>query len=207
MLLNACGTRRQTLCPPCASIYRGDAFALVAAGLRGGKGMPEAVSNHPAVLLTLTAPSFGVVHRTTRDGSCHRSGPRCPHGTALRCGRRHTEGDPQLGQALCPFCYDYDAAVLFNASVSELWRRTTIYALRALGNLAGMSVRAVAKEVRLSYVKVVEFRDGAACISMLWFGLMPSPTSCALRPKVSVPNCWLRRLSWRRDGCRPPLPA
>jgi hypothetical protein len=158
VLLKACGTRRQTLCPPCASIYRGDAFALVAAGLRGGKGIPEEVSNHPAVLLTLTAPSFGVVHRTARDGSCHRSGPRCPHGTALRCGRRHTDNDPLLGQALCPSCYDYDAAVLFNASVSELWRRTTIYALRALGNLAGMSVRSVPKEVRLSYVKVVEFQ-------------------------------------------------
>ncbi|HXQ44652.1 MAG TPA: replication initiator [Acidimicrobiales bacterium] len=158
VLLKACGTRRQTLCPPCASIYRGDAFALVAAGLRGGKGVPDEVSHHPAVLLTLTAPSFGVVHRTTRDGTCHRSGPRCPHGTALRCGRRHTEDDVLLGQALCPACYDYDAAVLFNASVSELWRRTTIYSLRALGNLAGMSVRAVAKEVRLSYVKVVEFQ-------------------------------------------------
>jgi hypothetical protein len=158
VLLKACGTRRQTLCPPCASIYRGDAFALVAAGLRGGKGIPEEVSAHPAVLLTLTAPSFGVVHRSSRDGTCHRSGPRCPHGTALRCGRRHVEGDPLLGQALCPDCYDYAAAVLFNASVSELWRRTTIYALRALGNLAGLSVRAVAKEVRLSYVKVAEFQ-------------------------------------------------
>jgi len=158
VLLKACGTRRQTLCPPCASIYRGDAFALVVSGLRGGKGIPEEVSNHPAVLLTLTAPSFGVVHRTTRDGTCHRSGPRCPHGVALRCGRRHVEGDPLLGQAICPSCYDYDGAVLFNASVSELWRRTTIYALRALGNLAGMSVRSVAKEVRLSYVKVVEFQ-------------------------------------------------
>jgi len=158
VLLKACGTRRQTLCPPCASIYRGDAFALVVSGLRGGKGIPEEVCDHPAVLITLTAPSFGVVHRTRRDGTCHRSGPRCPHGTALRCGRRHTESDPLLGQALCPSCYDYDAAVLFNASVSELWRRTTIYALRALGNLAGMSVRAVAKEVRLSYVKVVEFQ-------------------------------------------------
>ena len=120
--------------------------------------MPEAVSSHPAVLLTLTAPSFGVVHRTSRDGGCHPSGPRCPHGRALRCGRRHAADDSILGQALCPACYDYDAAVLFNATVSELWRRTTIYALRALGNLAGLSVRAVAKEVRLSYVKVVEFQ-------------------------------------------------
>jgi hypothetical protein len=159
VLLKACGTRRQTLCPPCASIYRGDAFALVAAGLRGGKGVPEEVAHHPAVLLTLTAPSFGAVHRTSRDGSCRRSGPRCPHGRVLRCGRRHAENDPVLGQALCPACYDYDAAVLFNASVSELWRRTTIYALRALGNLAGLSVRQVAKEVRLSYVKVVEFQQ------------------------------------------------
>lgn len=158
VLLKACGTRRQTLCPPCASIYRGDAFALVAAGLRGGKGMPEEVATHPAVLLTLTAPAFGVVHRRGRDGNCHRSGPRCPHGRALRCGRRHADGDPALGQALCPACYDYDGAVLFNAGVSELWRRTTIYALRALGNLAGLSVRSVAKEVRLSYVKVVEFQ-------------------------------------------------
>ena len=158
VLLKACGTRRQTLCPPCASIYRGDAFALVAAGLRGGKGMPEEVAHHPAVLLTLTAPSFGVVHRTARDGSCHRTGPRCPHGTALRCGRRHGDHDPMLGQAICSSCYGYDAAVLFNASISELWRRTTIYGLRALGNLAGMSVRAVAKEVRLSYVKVAEFQ-------------------------------------------------
>jgi hypothetical protein len=158
VLLKACGTRRQTLCPPCASIYRGDAFALVVSGLRGGKGIPEEVAHHPAVLLTLTAPSFGVVHRSTRDGTCHRSGPRCRHGVALRCGRRHTDSDPLVGQAICPACYDYDGAVLFNASVSELWRRTTIYALRALGNLAGMSVRSVAKEVRLSYVKVVEFQ-------------------------------------------------
>lgn len=38
VLLKACGSRRETVCPPCASLYRGDVFALVAAGLRGGKG-------------------------------------------------------------------------------------------------------------------------------------------------------------------------
>jgi hypothetical protein len=158
VLFDSASQPDRVLLKACASIYRGDAFALVAAGLRGGKGVPDEVYNHPAVLLTLTAPSFGAVHRSSRDGTCHRSGTRCQHGTSLRCGRRHTEDDPLLGQAICPSCYDYDGAVLFNASVSELWRRTTIYALRALGNLAGMSVRAVAKEVRLSYVKVVEFQ-------------------------------------------------
>jgi hypothetical protein len=48
--------------------------------------------------------------------------------------------------------------VLFNAGVSELWRRTTIYALRALGSLLGMSAREAARQLRLSYVKVAEFQ-------------------------------------------------
>jgi len=158
VLLKACGTRRETLCPPCASLYRGDAFALVAAGLRGGKGVPEEVRAHPAVLLTLTAPSFGPVHRRRPDGSCHPWGRRCPHGTVLTCSARHRDADEAIGQALCPDCYDYEGAVLFNAGVSELWRRTTIYAVRALGSLTGMSARQAARSLRLSYVKVVEFQ-------------------------------------------------
>jgi len=40
VLLKACGTRQAARCPPCAEVYRRDAFQLVAAGLRGGKGMP-----------------------------------------------------------------------------------------------------------------------------------------------------------------------
>jgi hypothetical protein len=159
VLLKACGTRRETLCPPCASLYRGDAFALVAAGLRGGKDIPETVAEHPAVLLTLTAPSFGPVHRRRTDGTCHPVGRSCPHGTSRVCRLRHHEADELLGQALCRDCYDYEGAVLFNAGVSELWRRTTIYALRALGSLLGMSARQAARELRLSYVKVVEFQQ------------------------------------------------
>ena len=158
VLLKACGTRRETLCPPCASLYRGDAFALVAAGLRGGKGVPEEIGDHPAVLLTLTAPSFGAVHRKRSDGTCHPWGRRCPHGEALVCSSRHGKDDEAVGQALCADCYDYESAVLFNAGVSELWRRTSIYALRALGSLIGMSARQAARNLRLSYVKVVEFQ-------------------------------------------------
>ncbi len=158
VLLKACGSRRETVCPPCASLYRGDAFALVASGLRGGKGVPETIGDHPAVLLTLTAPSFGAVHRQRPDGTCHPTGTRCEHGRALACGLRHLGSDPALGQALCPHCYDYEGAVLFNAGVSELWRRTTIYALRALGVLLDLSSRQASRLLRLSYVKVVEFQ-------------------------------------------------
>jgi hypothetical protein len=158
VLLKACGSRRETVCPPCASLYRGDAFALVASGLRGGKGVPETIGDHPAVMLTLTAPSFGPVHRRRPNGSCHPTGRRCDHGRALVCGLRHVNSDPLLGQAFCPDCYDYEGAVLFNAGVSELWRRTAIYALRSLGALLGLSSREAACQLRLSYVKVVEFQ-------------------------------------------------
>jgi len=46
-LLKGCGNRREAVCPSCARTYRGDAFQLVAAGMRGGKGVPETVAEHP----------------------------------------------------------------------------------------------------------------------------------------------------------------
>src|SRR5215218_7884591 len=46
-LLKCCGNRREAVCPSCAEVYRGDAFQLVAAGLRGGKGVPETAAEHP----------------------------------------------------------------------------------------------------------------------------------------------------------------
>src|SRR3954447_5614889 len=57
-LLKCCGNRREAVCPSCAEVYRGDAFQLVAAGLCGGKGVPETAAEHPIVFATLTAPSF-----------------------------------------------------------------------------------------------------------------------------------------------------
>jgi hypothetical protein len=38
LLRKACGNRREAVCGPCAERYRGDAWQLIAAGLRGGKG-------------------------------------------------------------------------------------------------------------------------------------------------------------------------
>ena len=97
-LLKCCGDRREAVCPSCAEVYRGDAFQLVAAGLRGGKGVPESVVSHPAVFVTLTAPSFGPVHtRRERNGKAQRCRPRrdapvCEHGVRLSCGEVHDAG-------------------------------------------------------------------------------------------------------------------
>lgn len=93
VLLKAWQQRRATLCPTCSATYRADAFQLVSAGLRGGKGVPETIADHPAAFATLTAPAFGAVHSAAknRDGQprpCHPAGTgACQHGTSSG-GRR-----------------------------------------------------------------------------------------------------------------------
>ena len=159
-LVKACGTRRASRCPSCAALYQGDARSLVVSGLVGGKGTAEAVASRPMVFATLTAPSFGAVHRRpTAGGPCQARGPgRCVHGRAVSCVVHHDANDQLLGEAICASCYDYEAAVLFNAQLSELWRRTSIYARRHLARLSGMTARALDQTIRLSYVKVAEFQ-------------------------------------------------
>jgi len=164
VILKACGTRRASRCESCARTYRYDAYHLIGAGLRGGKGVPENVSSHPFLFVTFTAPSFGRVHsRREQAGTvypCHagRLGEHCQHGRRLGCWHRHEEGDPALGLPLCPECYDYEAAVIWNAMAPELWRRTTISIARALARLAGVPRSELSKVVRVSYVKVAEFQ-------------------------------------------------
>ncbi len=166
-LLIACGNRRESRCPSCAAVYRGDAFHIVASGLRGGKGVPESVAEHPSLFVTFTAPSFGAVHaHRATGGVTHPCRPRrsgkCPHGLPLACWRRHDPEDDCVGQALCPRCFDYEGQVLWNALAPELWRRTTIYIRRALAEVAGVSEQQLRKLARLSYVKVAEYQRRGA---------------------------------------------
>ena len=65
----ACKDRRTVICPSCSATYQKDAWILVSTGLVGGKGVSEAVSGHPRLFMTLTAPSFGAVHTITDRGT------------------------------------------------------------------------------------------------------------------------------------------
>ena len=161
VIYKACGDRRASVCPPCAERYRADTWQLIAAGLRGGKGIPAEVSGHSTVFMTLTAPSFGLVHtrRTASTGRVLPCRPRrkpapCPHGVDLRCTRHHDQDESVLGLPLCLDCYDHLGQVVWNAHVGELWRRTVIGLRRELARVA----RAHGTTVRLSYAKVAEFQ-------------------------------------------------
>ena len=62
VLYRACGNRRAAVCPACSRVYARDTFAMIRAGLVGGKTVPEQVADNPLLFVTFTAPSFGHVH-------------------------------------------------------------------------------------------------------------------------------------------------
>ena len=162
----ACGNRREAVCPACSAVYKRDARQLVRAGLAGGKGIPGSITGHPCVFATLTAPSFGPVHsrrmrgktvlpcRPRRDAKARR----CPHGRDISCPTRHLEADPRLGKPMCGDCYDYQAAVLFNACAASLWRRFTTYLPRQLARRQGITQKDLRALARIRFVKVAEYQ-------------------------------------------------
>jgi hypothetical protein len=115
-LLKACGNRRASVCPSCSATYQADSFQLLAAGLRGGKGVPESVAGHPRLFVTFTAPpSVESTPAERRGGWCtpaiptgRVSGARMAaglaagsattpmtHGWASRCARAATRPAPR----------------------------------------------------------------------------------------------------------------
>ncbi|MFH9798243.1 replication initiator [Streptomyces virginiae] len=147
-LLVRCGNRRTTRCPSFTKLYRQDTYHLIAAGLRGGKNIPDQVATHPRVFATLTAPSYGPVHGRRVNGS-----------TRCRCGRTHTKDDPLLGTPLDPERDDYTGAVLWNAHAPALWSRFMLHLRRTIAAAARLPQRLLHKVVRVSYAKVAEYQQ------------------------------------------------
>src|SRR5215204_2633561 len=191
-LLKACGNRRASVCPSCSATYQADSFQLLAAGLRGGKGVPKRVAGHPRLFVTFTAPSFGQVHTRRAQGllvyPCHpyRQGVTCPHGRRAGCWQRHEPDDPRLGEPLCPRCYQAGAQVLWNALAGQLWSRTTVYLYRALAQLTGMSEAELRALVRISFAKVAEYQKRGA-VHFHAIIRLDAATACACPACVTPP--------------------
>ncbi|WP_198679662.1 replication initiator [Thermomonospora amylolytica] len=185
-LMVRCKNRRASRCPACAEEYRADTYHLIKAGMCGGdKGVPASVASHPRVLATLTAPTFGAVHRGPgKDGRlrvCHprRSGPAC--------WRRHASDDALIGQPLDPDAYDYAGHVVWNAHAGDLWRRFTTYLRRHLAAAAGMTQRAFNEAVKVSFAKVAEYQAR---------GLVHFHAVIRLDGRSDDPGAWPSPPSW-----------
>ncbi len=159
-----CGNRRADVCPSCSTEYAGDLWHQLSAGMVGGKGVPEDIREHPLVFATLTAPSFGAVHGFSKPGrSPRRCRPRsaktlCPHGRPTWCMRMHADTDAEVGQPLCPDCYDYTSHVIWQWWAPELWRRFTITLRRHVAQHLGLSEKGARDFVRVQFAKVAEYQ-------------------------------------------------
>ena len=189
-----CGNRRASECESCSRLYAADMFQLVRAGVSGGKGVPASVGENPLVFATLTAPSFGPVHGTRPDhGRCRPrrdTGSRCAHGRPLSCMAIHDQDpdDALVGQPLCPDCYDYESAVVWQWWAPELWRRFTITLRRMLAHHLHVPPAHLGRVASVQYAKVAEYqRRGAVHFHALVRldgpqtsdGFAPAPTRMA----------------------------
>ncbi|MER7924140.1 replication initiator [Streptomyces sp. NPDC096057] len=161
-LLVRCRNRRATICAPCSRLHAGDTYHLIRAGLLGGKNIPATIRNRPRLFITLTAPSFGPVHRAGDLCRPRRDGGTCEHGHLLGCGTVHTPDAPAVGQPLCADCYDYPGHVLWHAHASKLWDRFVIDVRRRLASSAGLVQSRFADHARLSFARVAEYQKRAA---------------------------------------------
>ena len=136
VLYRPCGNRRAHVFPACSRAYARDTFALISAGVAGGKTVPERLADNPLLFATFTAPSFGLVHGHRGGRPCRPrrrdDQRRCPHGRPQWCTAVHEPGDSLSGAPLCVDCYDTASAVLWQWHALELWRRTTIALRRAV---------------------------------------------------------------------------
>jgi hypothetical protein len=154
----SCGNRRASVCAYCSTLYKYDAYNLVAAGLRGGGAgnIPASVAAHPVLFVTLTAPSFGPVHlgpdKKGDRRACHvrRTGPTC--------SRWHAPGEPLIGTPIDPDTYDYQGHALFNALAGKLWSATTTEIRRTLARLAGLTRAEFARLATVTFAKVAEYQ-------------------------------------------------
>jgi hypothetical protein len=114
----ACGTRFRDRCAYCASLVEGDWARILRSGTMDiPADIYELLGDTTLVLLTLTAPSFGSIHRVPREGGAPA---RC------KCGAGHVGGrdDHLRGVPVEPLAYDYDSQVRWNYSLGRLWDRT-----------------------------------------------------------------------------------
>ena len=155
-----CKDRRVAVCPACSHLYKADAWILTAAGMHGGKGIPVDVRARPRLFVTVTAPTFGAVHRASAPSQCRprRKQHACPHGRGTWCDLRHEHQEQLVGSPLCDECFDYRGAVLWNAHASMLWDRTIVRLRQRLAASQGLSVRHLASIASISYLKVAELQ-------------------------------------------------
>lgn len=124
----SCKSRSFYECPHCALLYRGDWQAIIRDGVNGIE------DERLFMFVTLTAPSFGDVHRVPKLRG-EKVG-RCA------CGRVHSPEQANLrGVAVDMDSYDYFSQASFNRDLGALWHYTLVDLRRKLPVFEYVAVR------------------------------------------------------------------
>jgi hypothetical protein len=166
-LLKACGNRRAAVCPSCSATYQADSFQLLAAGLRGGKGVPDTVAAHPRLFVTFTPrASAACTAGGRRAGWC---GPATPTGRARRVrmagGRAAgtaTTLTTQAGRAAVPVLLPGRRAGAVERPGGAAVVADDHLPVPRLAQLAGLSEGELRRLVRVSFAKVAEYQRRGA---------------------------------------------
>lgn len=163
-----CLSRRVGVCPSCSMLYKIDVDLLAELGLNG------VYETHQKWFVTLTAPSFGLVHsahmrkakpakngkkaQPAKPARCH-GGPNryCEHSTKISCGQIHGKDDAIVATPMCPLCYETAGQVLWNALFGKGWHGfEATYLHRRLAKAVGLTEAEFRSKVKIDYFKTVE---------------------------------------------------
>jgi hypothetical protein len=116
-----CQSRRRAVCPSCAELHRGDWTRIARSGIYDADG--NAVVGHRFHFVTLSAPSFGQVHRVPKPKD-RRPPSRCG------CGEFHGSDEHDLrGLPLDLDSYDVSGQVSWHLALGRLWN-SSVSAMR-----------------------------------------------------------------------------
>lgn len=122
--LRRCQFKNPNVCPGCHRLHRRHTMMLIGSGLPKKCGSPELRTllepdcSQVVYFVTLTAPSFGKIHRKASSNKTGNQAVKCP------CGQYHSPEDEVLFTPIKPRHYEYQNQVKWNSASAELWRQT-----------------------------------------------------------------------------------
>lgn len=117
--MRRCWNKSPDICPGCSNIHRLHTKLIIWSGINENSEQQEAEvivsGNYEYYFLTLTAPSFGKVHRVDKSSSTP---------TPCACKKQHIATDTCGSTPIDSIHYQYARQVRWNFHSNELWTRT-----------------------------------------------------------------------------------
>lgn len=131
-----CHSKDPLYCPGCAKIHTRHTQMIIWSGLNRNRELSvqnvEIDGNYDFYFVTLTAPSFGSVHRVNKSSSTP---------TPCACKKKHLATDACGSTPINPTKYNYRGQILWNVWSNDLYRRTQERLRRRLPGTEMCSVR------------------------------------------------------------------